>query len=111
MRAGFLSYEHEGDPPDAVFTRNALHHLPDFWKAAALERIARLLRPRGVLLLRDIVYSFETGRRGRGDRFLARLSPRRSLERLDRRTTRGARPRGTLDVRLATRTNVRARGL
>ena len=61
VRAGFLSYEHEGDPPDAVFTRNALHHLPDFWKAIALERVARLLRPGGVLLLEDLVYSFEPG--------------------------------------------------
>jgi SAM-dependent methyltransferase len=59
VRAGFLSYEHEGDPPAAVFTRNALHHLPDFWKAIALQRIARLLRPGGVLRLRDLVYSFE----------------------------------------------------
>lgn len=59
IRAGFLSYEHEGDPPDAVFTRNALHHLPDFWKAIALERIGRLLRPGGVLRLRDLAYSFE----------------------------------------------------
>jgi SAM-dependent methyltransferase len=59
IKAGFLNYEHSGDPPDAVFTRNALHHLPDFWKAIALERIARLLRPGGVLRLRDIVYSFE----------------------------------------------------
>ena len=57
--AGFLSYEHDGDLADAVYTRNALHHLPDFWKALALERIARLLRRGGVLLLRDIVYSFE----------------------------------------------------
>ena len=24
----YSSYQHEGDPPDAVFTRNALHHLP-----------------------------------------------------------------------------------
>lgn len=59
VRSGFLTYEHEGAPPDAVFTRNALHHLPDFWKAIALERVARLLRPGGVLLLEDIVYSFE----------------------------------------------------
>jgi SAM-dependent methyltransferase len=59
VQAGFLTYEHEGDRPDAVFTRNALHHLPDFWKALALERIARLLRPGGVLRLRDLVYSFE----------------------------------------------------
>jgi SAM-dependent methyltransferase len=57
--AGFLSYEHKGDLPDAVFTRNALHHLPDFWKAVALERIAHLLEPGGALLIRDIVYSFE----------------------------------------------------
>lgn len=59
VRAGLLSYEHEGEPPDAVMTRNALHHLPDFWKVIALDRIARLLRPGGVLLLQDIVYSFE----------------------------------------------------
>jgi SAM-dependent methyltransferase len=57
--AGFLNYEHEGDPPDAVFTRNALHHLPDFWKAMALERVAGLLRPGGILRVRDIAYSFD----------------------------------------------------
>jgi SAM-dependent methyltransferase len=61
VHAGFLTYQHEGDPPAAVFSRNALHHLPDFWKAVALERVARLLEPGGVFLLRDIVYSFEPG--------------------------------------------------
>ena len=40
VRGGFLSYEHAGPPADAVFTRNALHQLPDFWKALALDRIA-----------------------------------------------------------------------
>jgi SAM-dependent methyltransferase len=59
VRAGFLSYEHTGEQPDAIFSSNALHHLPDFWKAIALQRIARLLRPGGVLRLSDIVYSFE----------------------------------------------------
>jgi SAM-dependent methyltransferase len=59
VRAGFLDYEHEGKAPDCVFTRNALHHLPHFWKAMALQRVARLLRPGGGLLLRDLVYSFE----------------------------------------------------
>jgi SAM-dependent methyltransferase len=38
VRAGFLTYHHEGQAPDAVFTRNALHHLPDFWKVIALKR-------------------------------------------------------------------------
>jgi hypothetical protein len=58
VQAGFLSYEHAGDPPAAICTRNALHHLPDFWNAIALERLARLLQPGGVLRLRDVVYSF-----------------------------------------------------
>ena len=40
-------------------TRNALHHLPDFWKAVALSRIASMLRSDGVLLLQDLVYSFD----------------------------------------------------
>jgi len=59
VQAGFLTYEHEGEQPAAVVTRNALHHLPDFWKALALGAIARLLRPEGVLLLEDLVYSFD----------------------------------------------------
>ena len=59
VQAGFLSYEHTGEPADFVYSRNALHHLPDFWKAVALERIAALLRPGGVLRLRDIVFAFE----------------------------------------------------
>ncbi len=59
VRAGFLSYEHTGAPADAVYTRNALHQLPDFWKALALERIANLLPPGGVLRLRDLIFDFQ----------------------------------------------------
>lgn len=59
VEAGFLSYEHSGEPPSIVYSRNALHHLPDYWKAIALERIAQTLAPGGTLVLRDIVYSFE----------------------------------------------------
>ena len=58
VRAGFLSYQHAGPPADAVYTRHALHQLPDFWKVLALDRIARMLRPSGVLRLRDLVYDF-----------------------------------------------------
>lgn len=61
VRAGFLTYEHTGPPADAVVTRNALHQLPDFWKVMALERIARMLRPGGVLRLRDLVFDFRPG--------------------------------------------------
>lgn len=59
VHAGFLSYEHQGEPADIVYSRNALHHLPDFWKALALQRIATMIRPGGVFLLHDLVYSFE----------------------------------------------------
>jgi ubiquinone/menaquinone biosynthesis C-methylase UbiE len=58
VRAGFLSYQHAAPPADAVYTRHALHQLPDFWKALALDRIARMLRPGGVLRLRDLIYDF-----------------------------------------------------
>ena len=58
VQAGFLSYRHVGPPADAVYTRNALHQLPDFWKAVALDRIGRMLRPGGVLRLHDLVYDF-----------------------------------------------------
>lgn len=59
VQAGFLSYEHQGASADFVYSRNALHHLPDFWKAVALDNLALILRPGGMLRLRDIVFSFE----------------------------------------------------
>jgi SAM-dependent methyltransferase len=59
VHAGFLTYEHSGDPVDALVTRNALHHLPDFWKALALTRIAEMLSAGGVLVVKDLVFSFD----------------------------------------------------
>lgn len=59
VRSGFLSYEHRGPAVDGVYTRNALHHLPDFFKAITLERIAQVLRPGGVLRLHDLVFDFQ----------------------------------------------------
>lgn len=58
VQAGFLTYQHEGKPADIIYSRNALHHLPDFWKVVALERITGMLKPGGILRLRDLVYSF-----------------------------------------------------
>jgi SAM-dependent methyltransferase len=59
VEAGFLTYRHAGSPADFVYTRNALHHLPDAWKAVALRRIAEILRPGAVLRVRDLVYACE----------------------------------------------------
>ena len=58
VRGGFLTYAHAGDLADVVYSRYALHHLPDFWKAIALVRIRAMLRPGGVLRLSDVVWSF-----------------------------------------------------
>jgi SAM-dependent methyltransferase len=66
VRAGFLTYERRGPPPDLVYSRYALHHLPDFWKAIALSRIGHMLRPGGHLRLWDVVYGFEPDSAERG---------------------------------------------
>lgn len=59
VRSGFLTYEHQGAPADFAYSRHALHHLPDFWKTMALQRVASSLRPGGIFYLRDLVYSFD----------------------------------------------------
>ena len=56
---GFVSYEHEGDPASFVFSKNALHHLPDFWKVEALNTVRDTLESGGIFRLRDLVYSFD----------------------------------------------------
>jgi ubiquinone/menaquinone biosynthesis C-methylase UbiE len=55
--AGFLSVEMDDGALDLVTSQFALHHLPDFWKAAALVRMRRMLRPGGRVFLRDVVFT------------------------------------------------------
>lgn len=59
VQQGHLTYEHRGGPVDFAFTQRTLHHLPDFWKVQALQRMAVVLKPGGKLFLRDILFSFE----------------------------------------------------
>jgi ubiquinone/menaquinone biosynthesis C-methylase UbiE len=59
VQAGFLSYEHQSDPADFVYSRNALHHLPDLWKAIALKRVSAMMKAGGILRLRDFIFSFD----------------------------------------------------
>ncbi|MFC6763814.1 class I SAM-dependent methyltransferase [Natrinema soli] len=56
---GFLSYDHRGEPASFVFSKDALHHLPDFWKAEALKNVGRTLESGGIFRLRDFVFSFD----------------------------------------------------
>jgi len=59
VQAGFLTYEHQGGQADVIFSRNALHQLPDFWKVAALVRMASVLRPGGIARIRDLIFDFD----------------------------------------------------
>jgi ubiquinone/menaquinone biosynthesis C-methylase UbiE len=59
VQSGFLSYQHTGDVADFVYSRHALHQLPDFWKVIALQRIASFLEPGGILRVRDLFLSCE----------------------------------------------------
>ena len=57
---GFLTYEHQGEPVDAVVSVAVLHHLPDHWKQVGLSRVAQMIRPGGQLFLFDIVFPANT---------------------------------------------------
>src|SRR5256714_5035266 len=61
VEAGFLSFEADPNSIDFVYSRNALHHLPDHLKEVALRRIAKMLKALGVFYLKDLVYSFPKG--------------------------------------------------
>lgn len=56
--AGFLTYQHRGELADFIVSQFAFHHLPDFWKSIALDRIFSQLKPGGKFILRDVVFSF-----------------------------------------------------
>jgi putative AdoMet-dependent methyltransferase len=56
-KGGFLTYEHEGEPVNAVVSQLALHHLPDPWKLVGLRRVARMIRPGGRFFLSDVVFA------------------------------------------------------
>jgi putative AdoMet-dependent methyltransferase len=75
VRGGFLTFEHRGEPLDAVVSQFVLHHLPDFWKQVALFRIAGMLKDGGRLYIRDVVYSFDAADYERFfDSYLSRMA-------------------------------------
>src|SRR5215470_16074314 len=59
---GFLSYEHSVEPADFVYSRWALHHLPDFRKSIALTRMHDLVASKiPILLIRHGLKHFDSG--------------------------------------------------
>jgi putative AdoMet-dependent methyltransferase len=59
--AGFVTFSADPGAFDAAVSVAVLHHLPDVWKAFALENIYRMLKPGARLLLADVVFAW-TGR-------------------------------------------------
>lgn len=53
---GFLSFEAPDGSFDGVETSLAFHHLPDLWKAVALDRLFKLLKPGARLHMRDVIF-------------------------------------------------------
>ncbi len=56
---GYLSFEYPEETADFIYSRNALHQVPDFFKVVALQRMATWLRPGGILRIRDLIFDFE----------------------------------------------------
>src|ERR1700756_2261134 len=54
--AGLLSFAYQPESYDLIVSEFTLHHLPDFWKAVAMSRIYRALKPGANFYLRDIVF-------------------------------------------------------
>lgn len=57
--SGFLEFSLP-DQADVVFTKWAFHHLPDFWKQAALINMNKLLKTGGVFLLTDVIFTYSS---------------------------------------------------
>ncbi len=57
--AGFLTFELDDSVADCIVTTFAFHHLPDFWKAKALESMYKMLKPGGQLYIYDAILEHE----------------------------------------------------
>lgn len=107
---GLLSYDHAGGPADVVHSRHVLHHVPNFLKAVPLRLMASMLRPGGVLSLRDLVFSC-TLARGRRDRAVARRREHAARRRLSAPGAGDAPAQRTQHLQLAVGADDRAGGI
>ena len=57
--SGFLQFQPD-TKADVVFSKWAFHHLPDYWKQAALLNINKMLKPDGIFLLSDLIFKFDS---------------------------------------------------
>ncbi len=55
---GFLTYDHNAEPVDAMVCLGVLHHLPDLWKLIGLRRAVEMIKPGGGLYLFDVAFPY-----------------------------------------------------
>lgn len=53
--AGYLDFDVTDERFDIAMSSFSLHHLPDYWKGEALQRVNRSLKEGGLFFLRDVV--------------------------------------------------------
>ena len=53
--SGFLNFEYDGPAVDFITTTFAFHHLPDFWKGIALNKIYHMIKPGGQFFIHDAI--------------------------------------------------------
>ena len=58
VQSGFLQFLPD-EKVDVVNSKWALHHIPDYWKQAALLKMNAMLKPGGILFLADFVFQFD----------------------------------------------------
>jgi ubiquinone/menaquinone biosynthesis C-methylase UbiE len=59
---GYLNFELPNNHVDGVISSLSLHHLPDYWKSVALEKIFAVLKPGGRFYLYDVVIPDQEGK-------------------------------------------------
>ncbi len=72
-KSGFLHYQPD-EKVDLVFSKWAFHHLPDYWKQAALLNINKMLKNDGMFFLSDVVFRFDPEYENNTELLLEQLS-------------------------------------
>lgn len=55
FHSGFLDFKYDGPAVDFITTTFVFHHLPDFWKGIALNRMNHMLKPGGQIFIHDVI--------------------------------------------------------
>lgn len=60
VHSGFLNFALTPQSVDYITSTFSFHHLPDFWKKVALEKMNSLLKDDGILFIKDVIIEDST---------------------------------------------------